>query len=123
MKHLIKISVEHAFRSATGNGWFVECSDDIDRFVQESDMLKHLGADAKGQIPCYSETWNYATDDIDQRDDNISFEEWMDLNAGLPLEIELAILINKIEGRTIAAPLPNGFDALNGIAHLVKSAA
>ena len=86
-------------------------------------MLRQLGADATGRIPCYSESWNYATDDVDQKDDSISFDEWLDLCAGLPLEIELSILINKREDRTIAAPLPGGFEALDGIAHLVKSAA
>lgn len=123
MKHLIKINVEQAWRSMTGNGWFCECSDGIERFVHERDMLRQLGADANGRIPCYSESWNYATDDIDQKDDSISFDEWLDLNAGLPLEIELSLIINKDEGRTIAAALPNGLDALNGIAHLCKNAA
>lgn len=115
MKDLIKISVDQTYRSK--NGWFVECSDGIERFVHEDDLLAHLGADAKGMIE------RDALSIGDERTEFITLAEWLADNAGLPLEIELAILINKREDRVINAPLPDGFEALNGIAHLVKSAA
>jgi hypothetical protein len=104
MNQLIQISVDHAYRS--NNGWFVECSDGIERFVHERDMLKHLGA-VKGMIEVSAPSIG-----DDERTEFITLDEWAADNAGLEIESVLSVIINRAEQRTIYRPLTATLDAL-----------
>lgn len=125
MQDLFQIRVDHVDR--TERGFICQVveygnPDYTRRFVTNGELLDHLGAD-NGVIESMSESWNYAKDDVDQTYEYLTLDQWCDLNAGTPLEIELSLIINKAEGRMIAAPLPDGLDALNPILKLNKTAA
>lgn len=123
-----RLIVDHVERNADGS-FTCLCAehgspDYTERTVTEAELLAYLGANADGSIPTLDESWNAERGDIDQREDSVTLTEWLAYTSGIDLEDHMAMLLDRREGRTVAAPLKAGtLTAMNAIAHLSKTAA